>query len=649
MIYRVVGQNPLLLKTEPQIYMAPVSHVNETFDINVTINNLEASQKLVGVHFRLGFNNSLIEVLHVTEGPFLGMFNQTSTLPYTFFISYVEENGLYGPHILVGTLLLPNATGGYPGPFPEGNGTIATITLKQIYQPIYPDPSASCKLKFLEVKLLDSDGNHILVETEDGEYRVIPLSIPSLMIEPASHNASKRGEIFNFTVDIQNLQRQWCLLGIHFRLSYDPSLLQILSVTEGPFLQQFNQTPTPPYTFFISYVEENGLYGPHILVGTLLLPNATGGYPGPFPEGNGTIATITLKATGQPTIVPEPPANCTLEFIEVKLLNDLGEELPFSVTSGYYEIPALLYPVAQFYYQPAFPSFGEVVIFNASESYDPDYEISVYSWDFGDGTIINTTEPIVSHVYSQSGTFNVTLTVIDIDELSANMTKTLSISYYKELTINIDVGSIHFAGELTDFYILVSSFGKPTDATSIKALLYYDGTLFADLTNVTQHVSTGLYRVAYEIPAEAKPGTYTLVIEAEYYTVKGTNLKSFLVSQTLSGFVTDITQGIATVSNGLTEVKVNLTAINAKLVSIEGNLATISTTLGAIDVKLDAIDAKIVGVNGTVATISTTLGEANVKLGDVQSIATTALYVTSILSALGVILAAAILIFIRKK
>lgn len=237
----------------------------------------------------------------------------------------------------------------------------------------------------------------------------------------------------------------------------------------------------------------------------------------------------------------------------------------------------------------------------------------------------------------------------DTDRLSANITKTINVGYYKELAVNIDVGSLHFAGELADFYMLVSEFGKPINATSTKALLYYDGSVFANLTTVTDRISTGLYRISYEIPASAEPGTYTLVVEVGYYSVKGTNLKSFLISSTLSGFVTDITQGIATVSNGLTEVKVNLTAINARLVSIEGNLATISTTLGAINVKLDAIDAKIVGVNGTVATISTTLGEANVKLGDVQSLATTALYVTSILSAIAVILAVAILIFIRKK
>ena len=58
------------------------------------------------------------------------------------------------------------------------------------------------------------------------------------------------------------------------------------------------------------------------------------------------------------------------------------------------------------------------------------------------------------------GNFDVTLTVIDIDGLSANITKSITVGYCEELTVNVDVGSIHFTGELADFYILTSNFGR---------------------------------------------------------------------------------------------------------------------------------------------------------------------------------------------
>ncbi len=49
--------------------------------------------------------------------------------------------------------------------------------------------------------------------------------------------------------------------------------------------------------------------------------------------------------------------------------------------------------------------------FNASASISPIGTISSYAWDFGDGTTLITNTPIVNHVYSATGSFNVTLKV----------------------------------------------------------------------------------------------------------------------------------------------------------------------------------------------------------------------------------------------
>src|SRR5512139_772294 len=49
------------------------------------------------------------------------------------------------------------------------------------------------------------------------------------------------------------------------------------------------------------------------------------------------------------------------------------------------------------------------------------------------------------------------------------------------LEVDIDVGSIHFRGELAEFYILVSHAGKRVDA-QVSASLYFGGALIADLT-----------------------------------------------------------------------------------------------------------------------------------------------------------------------
>jgi len=56
-------------------------------------------------------------------------------------------------------------------------------------------------------------------------------------------------------------------------------------------------------------------------------------------------------------------------------------------------------------------SSGLPTQFDASASISPIGTISSYAWDFGDGTSLITNTPIVNHIYSTTGFFNVMLTV----------------------------------------------------------------------------------------------------------------------------------------------------------------------------------------------------------------------------------------------
>jgi len=57
---------------------------------------------------------------------------------------------------------------------------------------------------------------------------------------------------------------------------------------------------------------------------------------------------------------------------------------------------------------------GSLLTFDGSQSFDQDGYIKDWSWDFSDGT--NGTGEIVTHAYSNSGAYNVTLTVTDNDD-----------------------------------------------------------------------------------------------------------------------------------------------------------------------------------------------------------------------------------------
>jgi outer membrane protein assembly factor BamB len=69
------------------------------------------------------------------------------------------------------------------------------------------------------------------------------------------------------------------------------------------------------------------------------------------------------------------------------------------------------WPTAQFTANPASGALPLDVTFDASTSADPDGTIVMYAWDFGDGASANGNP--VTHRYTVTGTYNVTLTVTD--------------------------------------------------------------------------------------------------------------------------------------------------------------------------------------------------------------------------------------------
>lgn len=72
------------------------------------------------------------------------------------------------------------------------------------------------------------------------------------------------------------------------------------------------------------------------------------------------------------------------------------------------------------------PTANESVTFNASESFGAT-EIQTYSWDFGDGNTVETSDPTVTHTYESSGDYNVSLTIEDADGTTDTTTQNVSV------------------------------------------------------------------------------------------------------------------------------------------------------------------------------------------------------------------------------
>ena len=308
-----------ILRVEPSEYHP--TELNENFSVDVTISNLDSDLKAVSVEFKLLYNDTLLEVVNVAEGPF--MKDPRWNVYGTYFIYYAESYGVYGSYVIVGILLLPNnATGEYDQTlFPEGSGTLATITFKAL------SPCTPCLFSLKDTMVLDKDLNEI----EHAPH--YPLT--TLKVEPSTYSATELGETFDVNVTINNLDSDLKAVAVQFMLCYNATMLEVVEVTEGPFLQQFPNAEAPPYTYFTYFIEDDGIYGPHVLVGILLVPNATGGWTN-FPEGDGTLVTITFKAIYQHRGLEKPPLCFNLTLVDTMIIDEDLEELPFKTEPGQY-------------------------------------------------------------------------------------------------------------------------------------------------------------------------------------------------------------------------------------------------------------------------------------------------------------------------
>lgn len=76
---------------------------------------------------------------------------------------------------------------------------------------------------------------------------------------------------------------------------------------------------------------------------------------------------------------------------------------------------------------PQTPYENEAITFNGSSCYSPYGSIVSYQFDFGDGNTTETESPIISHVYQTSGTFDVTLKIVDDYGVTNSTTKTVTV------------------------------------------------------------------------------------------------------------------------------------------------------------------------------------------------------------------------------
>jgi len=182
------------------------------------------------------------------------------------------------------------------------------------------------------------------------------------------------------------------------------------------------------------------------------------------------------------------------------------------------------------------------------------------------------------------------------------------------LDINIDVGSLYFAGEQVQCYVMTTYHGVSVTPTYINTVLYNPNEDTVSLT--PQLISTGFYKVTYTMPTDASPGTWAIVVEATYFTddiqAHGTSFKTYLLSSTLNSELIHIDDTMAWIQANVGLIQTDISSLKLRVTAIEGSTATIQTNLGTIQ-------GTITTINNNIATIRTDIGTVKLDISTVKT------------------------------
>jgi hypothetical protein len=158
--------DPASVNPAPHTFLS----LGDTFTVDVEIRELATAWDLAGWEFWLRYNTTLLDVLSVTIGGFLGGFaGPNGTFGITKYGSdwyppnpldtFESEGEVAAVEVLLGTHTVP-----------FGAGVLATIEFNVTYESVGEFPPPCCDLDLYLVKLSDSGANPIGKYVEDGYY-----------------------------------------------------------------------------------------------------------------------------------------------------------------------------------------------------------------------------------------------------------------------------------------------------------------------------------------------------------------------------------------------------------------------------------------------------------------------------------------------
>ena len=163
------------------------------------------------------------------------------------------------------------------------------------------------------------------------------------------------------------------------------------------------------------------------------------------------------------------------------------------------------HPQAFFTYFPSDPGTGETITFDASASEPNGGTIINYQWDFGDGNITETVNPIITHRYLSSGTYNVTVTVFDSEDKNDTVWHLVTVTTHDIAIVDVTPESDWlYKGKLCHANINVTVVNEGDMPESFTLTVYADN----DTTIIGDEYEVGTQAISL-LPDENKTVTFT--------------------------------------------------------------------------------------------------------------------------------------------
>jgi len=240
---------------------------------------------------------------------------------------------------------------------------------------------------------------------------------PHLAVDPpylkfGPHPPRVVGQQFDVNIYVKSLDAAWSLQNAHFSLSYNTTLIDIIGDMANVTIPDLWRGPNN-----VALIRQ-----PSGIADVAVTLNG----PSVAPSGDQLAVTIEFTLMYQGTYPSVDASLITLGDIE--LTGAIGEIPTEPQVQGQIVIKGLSAPLqANFEFSPQNPKINESVTFDASSSNQNDYNITTYTWDFGDGNVTTVRVPVVTHHYSIDQAYNATLSVEEVSGLTDATWKTIAI------------------------------------------------------------------------------------------------------------------------------------------------------------------------------------------------------------------------------